>query len=115
MKNIATLKKNYEFKRVLNKGQAYFGKQLIAYIRKNNKDIGNNILGIAIKSKLCKATKRNRIKRLIRENYRILNKKSNKGYEIVFILRNNTEICKITYNSIRLDIEKIFKKAKLLT
>ena len=115
MRNIATLKKNYEFKRVLNKGQAYFGSQLIAYIRKNKKEINKNLLGIAINSKLCKATKRNKIKRLIRENYRILNKESNKGYEIVFILRKNIDVCKITYKTIELDMKKIFKNAKMLT
>lgn len=53
MKSILTLKKNYEFKNVLDKGKAYYGNQIIVYINKNKKE--KNILGIAINTKLCKA------------------------------------------------------------
>ena len=37
-------------------------------VESNNQD--KNIIGIAINTKLCNAVKRNRIKRLIRENYK---------------------------------------------
>ena len=35
MKKFNTLKKNYEFKRVLNKGQYYYGKYIQFFIIKN--------------------------------------------------------------------------------
>ena len=35
MKSILTLKKNYEFKNVLDKGKVYYGNQIIVYINKN--------------------------------------------------------------------------------
>ena len=82
MKSILTLKKNYEFKNVLDKGKVYYGNQIIVYINKNKKE--KNILGIAINTKLCKANKRNKLKRLIRENYRLVNKFLKQGYNIVF-------------------------------
>ena len=83
MKSILTLKKNYEFKNVLDKGKVYYGNQIIVYINKNKKE--KNILGIAINTKLCKANKRNKLKRLIRENYRLVNKFLKQGYNIVFL------------------------------
>ena len=37
MKSILTLKKNYEFKNVLDKGKVYYGNQIVVYINKNKK------------------------------------------------------------------------------
>ena len=73
MKKINTLKKNYEFRYVLSKGQYYRGKCLTIYIKKNK--LNKNIIGIAINTKMGKAVKRNAVKRLIRENYRLLKDK----------------------------------------
>ena len=53
-----TLKLNYEFKNVFNKGKYYIGRQIIVYVLKNKFDY--NRIGIAISSKLCNAVKRNR-------------------------------------------------------
>ena len=62
------LKKNYEFKKVLTKGKYYSGKNIEAFIIKNNSKY--NFLGLAISVKSGKAVKRNHVKRLIRENYK---------------------------------------------
>ena len=70
MKKTKMLKKNYEFRNVLTKGNYYSGKNIEAFIKDNNKDY--NFLGLAISVKIGKAVKRNKIKRLIRENYKIL-------------------------------------------
>lgn len=112
MKKIYTLKKNYEFKKILNKGK-YFGSSTIeAFIKNNSKK--TNRIGIAISSKLCKATKRNRIKRLIRENYRINNENLKQGYDIVFLWNKKTPIEKANYNNIRKSMNKIFERAGIL-
>ena len=39
MRKIDTLKKNYEFKNVLDKGKFYRGKYITIYISKNKKEI----------------------------------------------------------------------------
>lgn len=70
MKKTEMLKKNYEFKKVLNKGKIYKGKQIEIFYLKEN--ISKNMLGIAISKKVGDSVYRNKIKRLIRENYRLL-------------------------------------------
>ena len=80
MRKIKTLKKNYEFKNVLSKGKFYVGKYVTIYIKDNKKN--ENYIGIAVSTKIGKAVTRNKIKRLIRESYR-LNK------EINFSIINN--------------------------
>ena len=49
MKKTKMLKKNYEFKQILSKGQYFYGKNIGAFIKKNNKD--SNFLGLAISRK----------------------------------------------------------------
>ena len=111
MRKLNTLKKNYEFKNVLTRGKYYSGKNLDIYIKKNNKD--RNFIGIAVSTKVGKAVKRNRIKRLIRENYRLQKEKLIKGYDIIFLWKKNKEIQYATFENIKRDMNKIFKEAKI--
>ena len=111
MKNIKTLKKNYEFKKVFQKGKVYVSKNLKIYIIKNS--LGENRIGIAISVKSDTAVKRNRIKRLIRENYRYICSKLKKGYNIIFLWNKNSDIEKMNFNIVEEEITKLFKKADM--
>ena len=106
MKKKKTLRKNYEFKNVLTKGKMYAGKQILIYISKNK--LNENLIGIAISSKLCNAVKRNNIKRKIKEN------KIKKGNNIVFLWNKNTEIDELNFHTIKKDMENIFSKAGIM-
>ena len=111
MRKLSTLKKNYEFKYVLSKGQYYHGKFITVYIKKNNLNI--NLIGIAINTKLGKAVRRNNAKRLIRENYRLLKENLKLGNSIVFLWNKNVEIEKADFFAIKKDMVNVLKKADL--
>ena len=112
MKKIKTLKMNYEFKNAFDKGKYYIGKQIILYDLKNKYDY--NRLGIAISTKLCKAVKRNEIKRKIRAVYQELEKNTTKGHDLVFIWNKKEEIKNVSYNIIYDDMKKMFIKIGIL-
>lgn len=113
MKKTKMLKKNYEFKQVLSKGNYYSGTCLEAFIRPNHKkDL--NFLGIAIGVKIAKAVVRNKIKRLIRENYRKVEYLVKPGISIVFLWKKRVGTEKATFENIEKDMKKIFDKAKVL-
>ena len=111
MKKTKMLKKNYEFKQILSKGQYFYGKNIGAFIKKNNKDC--NFLGLAISRKAGKAVNRNKIKRLLRENYKILEPQIRNGKSIVFLWKKNADIKNTNFKNIEEDMNKIFEKSNL--
>jgi ribonuclease P protein component len=115
MKKIKTLKLNYEFKNVFDQGHYIVGKQVITYYLNNNFEF--NRLGIAISSKLGKAYRRNRLKRVIRSAYQIINKNNNfkinnNSYDIVFIWNKNCSFEDLNFHIILEDVENAFNKIK---
>ena len=108
MKKTETLKKNYEFKRILTKGKYLSGTYIECFFINNNKN--KNFIGIAVSSKLAKANKRNKIKRMIRENYRNIEKSLIAGKSIVFLWKKNKKIEECTYQNIQKDLIKIVKE-----
>lgn len=111
MKKTKMLKKNYEFKRVLTKGNYYSGKYIEAFILKNNLKI--NLLGLAISVKTAKAVKRNQIKRLIRENYKNFEESIKTGYSIVFLWKKKASLENLEFYNIKNDINYIIKKSNI--
>ena len=109
MKKTKMLKKNYEFKNVFKKGKYYGEKNIEAFIKKE--DSLENFLGIAISKKIGKAVLRNKIKRLIKENYRLLEKDINTGYSMVFLWKKKADINNVNFQNIKKDIINILKKA----
>jgi len=111
VRKIDTLKKNYEFEKVLSKGKFYKGKYTTIYIQKNNKE--KNVIGIAVSKKIGKANKRNRLKRLIRESYRLQKENLQKGFNIVFIWNKKADITDVNYSKVSEDIINLFHKARM--
>lgn len=113
MKKTITLKKNYEFRKVLTKGKYYSGKYLDIYVSKHHK--AENRIGMAIGVKIANAVKRNHIKRLIRENYRVLEEEMQTGYTLLFLWKKKKDVSYATFNNIKEDMLEIFKKIGILS
>ena len=114
MEKTKMLKKNYEYRNVLSRGKYFSGKNIEAFVFKNNSRDNMNFIGIAIGVKIAKAVERNRIKRLIRENYRRLESNINTGYSIVFLCKKKAILEDVNFHSVEDDLIKILKKSKIL-
>lgn len=106
MNNTVSLKKNYQFSRVYRRGVSVVGKYLVLYCLRNR----NNVLklGITISKKVGNSVVRNRVRRLIKENYRRLEDRLMKGFDIVFIARVNEKLP--TYYEVRKEMRYLFSR-----
>jgi len=85
MKFTSSLTKNYEFKRLYNKGKSVASKYVVVYCIKNNNS--ENRLGITVSTKLGGAVQRNRIRRRLKEIYRLNEHTLRMGFNIVLVAR----------------------------
>jgi len=85
MKFTDTLKKNYEFQRLYSKGKSAVTPFLVVYVRKTKKR--TNRIGITVSTKLGKAVVRNRVRRRLREIYRLAEDAFVPGTELVVVAR----------------------------
>ena len=81
-----SLKQNHLFRRLYQKGKSSAGSCLVIYCRKNGQTI--NRLGLTTGVKLGHAVVRNKIRRRIREAYRLSEQKFLSGYDIVIVARH---------------------------
>lgn len=112
LKNTEIIKKSYEFRTVLKKGFSYRGFLFDIFIKKNGKQ--NNRLGIAVSKKAGNSVKRNYIKRLIRENYKLIEKELSLGNSIIIMWKKTADFSDFDFYSIKKEINLLFEKSKLL-
>ncbi len=112
MKRTKMLKKNYEFNKVFSKGKYFSGKTIEAFILNNG--YKSNYLGLAISRKAGHAYQRNRVKRLIRENYKNIEEKLKYGYNMVILLKKKSDISQVEFHQIEKDMYEIFEKAQII-
>ena len=80
-----TLKKNYEFRRLYSKGKSAATPFLVVYARKSKRH--TNRIGFTVSNKLGNAVKRNRVRRRLREIYRLHEAEFQPGTELVAVAR----------------------------
>ena len=85
LKATVTLKKNSDFRRLYKSGKSVANRLLVLYIRRNGR--GTNRVGITVTTKLGGAVQRNRVRRRIREIYRLNAQSLQLGYDIVIVAR----------------------------
>ena len=88
MKRAVTLKENYEFRRLYQRGKSAAGGTMVLYCRKNKLD--HNRLGLTASTKLGHAVVRNRVRRRLREVYRLNEEKFQPGWDIVVVARSRS-------------------------
>ncbi len=80
-----SLKQNHLFRRLYQRGKSAAGRYVVVYCRKNGLDY--NRLGLTVGTKVGHAVVRNRIRRRIREAYRLSEQSYLRGYDIVVVAR----------------------------
>ena len=85
MRFTESLRKNTQFQFVYKNGKSYANKYMVMYVKKNGLDI--NRLGISVSKKVGNSVVRHRVKRLIKESYRLHENVFNSGLDIVIVGR----------------------------
>lgn len=99
MEYTSSLKTNNDFRRVYRKGTSAIRSCLVVYVRPNRQD--RTRLGFTVTAKVGKAHTRNRVRRRLKEIYRLHESGLRPGYDMVVVAR--TRAAKVTYK--RLETE----------
>ncbi len=105
------IKKKKEFEIVFKKGESFSRKAFLLKIKKNNLNFSRFAFVCPIKVEK-KATKRNKSKRIFREIIISLFPFIKGGFDIIFITQKNAQ--KMNYGEIKREVEKLFKKIKII-
>ncbi len=102
------IKKNADFQRIYKKGHSVANRQFVVYTC--NKEIDHFRLGISVSKKLGNAVLRNKIKRAIRENFKV-HKSHILAKDIIVIARQPAK--DMTTLQIQNSLEHVLKIAKV--
>lgn len=109
MKNTFALKKNQDFKLVYGKGKSHVNRLLVVYFLPNGSN--HNVLGLSVSKKVGNSVVRNKVKRRIRESYRLNEETIASGYDIVIIARVRAKDS--DFHSVNRALIHLLKKSKL--
>lgn len=111
MEKFNSLKKQNDFDRVFKTGEVFGNKAFVMYYFKNNSEI--NRIGIIVSKKVSKkSVVRNKIRRRIKESYRLNQDFFKRGYDIIIIAK---QPCKDEdYNHLEKSLKHLFYKKNLM-
>ena len=110
MKYTVSLKGNRAFRRIYAKGKSQALPAVVLYCRKNG--AGENRLGLTVGTKVGKAVHRNRIRRRLREIYRLHEGEFRTGWDIVAVARSRAREAR--YQELEADFLRAAAKLGLL-
>jgi ribonuclease P protein component len=101
------LRLNYEFSRVYHKGHFVSGRHVVVHYLRRAGQV--NRLGVTASRKIRGSVPRNRIKRLLRESYRLMEDRLATGYDLVLVGRESGDAP--DYHVISREMVRLFQKA----
>ena len=104
------LKKSREFLRVYKKGKKHWDAYFVVYVYKTQQSLPR--LGITASKKVGISVQRNRVKRLIREAFRMLKSDLKKNYDIVVVSRSAA--CGLSAHQVRDSLHKLLSRASII-
>ena len=110
MKTTAPLKENHLFRRAYNRGKTAADSRLALYVRRNGQKI--NRLGFTVSTKVGHAVVRNRVRRRLREIYRLNEGGMAPGCDVVIVAR--TRAASSDYHQLEKSFLRLADKLGLL-
>ena len=110
LKSSDKLKKKWEFNRVYDNKQKYWNNIFTLYIAPNQMD--KTRLGLTVSKKVGKSVNRNRVKRLIRESFRLSQEKILPGYDIIVVAK--PAACGLKCQPTQRALCQLLRRARLL-
>lgn len=83
------LRKNIDFQSVFQSGKSCANRYFVMYVSKNN--LGVNRLGVSVSKKVGNSVVRHRMKRLVKEGFRLQEDMFNSSLDIVVIVRKGAD------------------------
>ena len=109
--NTDGIKKDSDFRRIYQKGKSFADRNLVIYTKQNGQK--KSRIGISVSKKVGKANVRNKVRRYIKEAYRLnVDPEIKNGIDIVFIARINSSNC--SYWDIEKSMKYVAKKTGIM-
>lgn len=105
-----SLKKNSDFQLVFKNGKSKANKYFVMYVLKNETD--KNLIGISVSKKVGNSVVRHRIKRLLKESYRLHENMFNSGLNIVIIARKGSD--ELDFHQVEKSLMHLMKLHKII-
>jgi ribonuclease P protein component len=96
-----SINKNSDFKRLYNNGRKIVTQYIVFYYLKNDRT--EDRIGLTVSKKVGKSVVRNRVKRLMKEAFRLNFSGTKEGYDFVLVARNRMKGASFT------QVDKIMK------